>query len=359
MLLEENEDNCNVTVAIEPPIEEATADTDCDSDASDNEVSCNPDHLPRRILLANILPSNAVVAQPSTEVGPAKKKLRKEKIIWHKDKAKVTNIVGDYQEVFQEEIRISENVLECIDKFWTDEWLDFICEHSKMYGHQKSLNTDCINKNNLRVFFGILILSRYNRLANKRLYWSTSEDVHNSLVANSMRRNTHIDQIMKCLHFTDNMKINNDRFYKVRPIFHHLNQVMKAIKPSSEFTSVDEIMVSYYGRHGDKQFIRGKPVRFGFKLWGACTSNGTLLHAEPYCGSHTNISDYGFGHGPNVVLEMVNKTELKAGQHVVCDNYFGSIPLLKELSEKSYCMHVDTKRRSLRRCSIEAKNIDE
>ena len=131
MLFEEDEDNCNVTVAIEPPIEEATADTDCDSDASDNEVPCNPDHLPRRILLANILPSIAVVAQPSTEVGPAKKKLRKEKIIWHKDKAKVTNIVGNYQEVSQEEIRISKNVLECIDKFWTDEWLDFICEHTE------------------------------------------------------------------------------------------------------------------------------------------------------------------------------------------------------------------------------------
>ena len=49
--------NCAINVAIEPPIEEATANKDCDSDASDSEVTCNPDHLPRRILFTEVLPS--------------------------------------------------------------------------------------------------------------------------------------------------------------------------------------------------------------------------------------------------------------------------------------------------------------
>ena len=47
----DSEDNTGdrVTVTIEPPNEEPTAITDCDSDKSDDEVTCNPDHLPRRI----------------------------------------------------------------------------------------------------------------------------------------------------------------------------------------------------------------------------------------------------------------------------------------------------------------------
>ena len=81
---------------------------------------------------------------------------------------------------------------------------------------------------------------------------------------------------MKCLHFTNNMKNDSDRFYKVKPTFHLTNKVMKVNKPLTEFTSVDEIMVPYYGRHANKQYICGKPVRFGFKLWGACTSNDAL-----------------------------------------------------------------------------------
>ena len=61
-----------------------------------------------------------------------------------------------------------------------------------------------------------------------------------------------------------------------------------------------------------------EPVRFGFKLWEACSSSGTLLHVDPYCGIFTNIDDHDFGYGPNVVLDMVSKTKLQKGQHVVC-----------------------------------------
>ena len=98
--------------------------------------------------------------------------------------------------------------------------------------------------------------------------------------------------------------------------------------------SVDEVMLRYYGKHADKQYIRGKPVRFGFKLCASCASNGTLLHVEPYCRVHTNIADHGFCHGPNIILDMVSETNLQKGQHVVCDNYFLTVPLLKELTRK-------------------------
>lgn len=334
ILAEKDDEDCDeISVAIEPPTEEATADTDCDSDASDDEVTCSTQHLPRRILLTNVLSNDKSSETVPMETNPPKKKLRKEKIIWHKNEANVDNIISGYEECDKDEFIAFGSILECIDHFWTDEWLDYICEQSKIYAHQKSLASDCMNRKNLRVFFGILILSGYNKLPNRRLYWSADEDVQNRLVMDSMRRDT-FDQIMKCLHFADNMQITDDRFHKVRPIFHHLNKVMNIKKPSGEFVSVDEIMVPYYGRHGDKQYIRGKPVRFGFKLWGACTSSGTLLHVEPYCGSHTNVPDHGFGHGPNIVLEMVNRIEMEKGQHVVCDNYFGSIALLKELATK-------------------------
>ena len=56
-------------------------------------------------------------------------------------------------------------------------------------------------------------------------------------------------------------------------------------------------MVPYYGKHGDKQYIRGKPVRFGLKLWEGCTSDGSLLFVESYCESHTHMADRDAGHG--------------------------------------------------------------
>ena len=59
-----------------------------------------------------------------------------------------------------------------IGHYWTDEWLNYVCEQSIIYAEQKSLQHDCVSRDNLRVFFGILILSGYNKLANRRLYWT-------------------------------------------------------------------------------------------------------------------------------------------------------------------------------------------
>ena len=358
LLQEETDDDSDfeINVAIEPPIEEATAGTDCDSDASASEVTCNPNHLPRRILLSEVLPDKREDQMPSPDGQQRKKKLRKEKVVWHRDETKVTDSVGDYDMQTEEQQVVNESFLECIGHFWTDDWLKFICEQSRVYAHQKSLQSDVMTADNLRVFFGILVLSGYNKLPHRRLYWSSKEDAQNLLVTNSMRRDT-FDQIMRCFHFTDNMKVNTDRFFKVRPIFEHINKVMMHNRFQGEFMSVDEVMVSYYGRHGGKQYIRGKPVRFGFKLWAACDSNSTLLHVEPYCEAHTNIEEHGFGHGPNIVLDMVKKTKLQKGQHVVCDNYFGTVALLKELARKGIAGTTTLREDRLSGCPLTARQV--
>ena len=45
---------------------------------------------------------------------------------------------------------------------------------------------------------------------------------------------------------------------------------------------IDESMIPYFGGHGTKQFIRGKPIRFGYKMWALTTPSGYLSQIEPY-----------------------------------------------------------------------------
>lgn len=48
-----------------------------------------------------------------------------------------------------------------------------------------------------------------------------------ALIAHSLRRNR-FDEILRYLHLADNAEIDTtDRFYKVRPIFDHLNDAFK------------------------------------------------------------------------------------------------------------------------------------
>ncbi|RLU16478.1 hypothetical protein DMN91_010546 [Ooceraea biroi] len=52
------------------------------------------------------------------------------------------------------------------------------------------------------------------------------------------------------------------------------------------------MMAKSYARTTLKQFIRGKPIRFGLKFWGICTSDGFLLDLDLYCGQNSNYHLY-------------------------------------------------------------------
>ena len=94
-------------------------------------------------------------------------------------------------------------------------------------------------------------------------------------------------------------------------------------------------MVPYFGHYPYKQFIKGKPIRSGYKIWAICSHDGYTIHLEPYAGKHTLLPDFGLGQGPNVVLGLVEKANkvVRAGCHIVSDNHFTSIPLREKLSE--------------------------
>lgn len=51
----------------------------------------------------------------------------------------------------------------------------------------------------------------------------------------------------------------------MRPIFANLNKSGKWFKEQGSF-SIDEVMVPYFGNHSSKQYIHGKPIRYGYKV---------------------------------------------------------------------------------------------
>ena len=117
------------------------------------------------------------------------------------------------------------------------------------------------------------------------MFWSNDEDVHNTAIASAMTRDR-FDEILKYCHVSDNDNLHaGDKIAKIRPLttminercLMYFNKIMK-----QQHLSIDESMIPYYGRHGAKQFIRGKPIRFGFKMWVLATPLGYCVQFEPY-----------------------------------------------------------------------------
>ncbi|KAM8702083.1 hypothetical protein ACLKA7_004944 [Drosophila subpalustris] len=78
------------------------------------------------------------------------------------------------------------------------------------------------------------------------------------------------------------------------------NQYAAANNYSSFVTSIiemktllDEQMIAYYGRHSCKMFIKGKPIRFGYKYWCLTSTEGYLYQFIPYAGASERILDSG------------------------------------------------------------------
>jgi len=75
-----------------------------------------------------------------------------------------------------------------------------------------------------------------------------------------MSRNR-FEEIMLCLHLADNDKLSSqDKVAKVRPLLAALNERCLTYFRKQAQLSVNESMLPYFGRHGMKQFIRGKPI---------------------------------------------------------------------------------------------------
>ena len=170
------------------------------------------------------------------------------------------------------------------DAFWniySDELLNIITSQTNIYANQhKGLNPPGTSEK-IKVVINILLLPSYCRVLYRELYWSTSPDTHNESFSKATSRNS-FREIFSNLHIRDNTNIDDDRYYKVRLLFDILNTSFKRFASANNF-SVDESMIPYYGRHGMKQVIRGKPIQFGFKPWCLCSSAGYLLHVEQYC----------------------------------------------------------------------------
>ena len=168
--------------------------------------------------------------------------------------------------------------------FFDDELIDLIVEESTLYCLKNNWPNLNVSKEEIKVFLGILIVSGYNTLGSKRVYWSTGNDLRNHAICEAMRHDR-FELIMKCLHFKDNDDLDkNNKYSKLRPFLDHIQEkFMQNFVPSQKI-SHDEAMIEYFGRHSCKHAIRNKPIRFGYKVWCQNTPSRYLILSDVYQG---------------------------------------------------------------------------
>ena len=146
-----------------------------------------------------------------------------------------------------------------------------------------------------------------------------------------------------------------DRLAKVRPLLDHLNECCQLYFQPSRQIAINERMVKSKGRFPMRQYIKTKPVKWGFKLWCLCDSaTGYTWCFSVYRGKQGETrSENGLAY--DVVISLVEGL-MKLGYRVYVDNFYSSPVLFKYLKENGFeaCGTCDINRRG---CPDELKQL--
>lgn len=207
-------------------------------------------------------------------------------------------------------------------------------------------------KEEMKAFLGINLIMGYHILPSIRDYWSTEPDMGVPYISNIMPR-TRFEDIRRNLHFCNNEEQsrkdspNYDRAYKIRPVMNHLNESFQKALNNTVTQSIDEHMIKFKGHNAMKQYIKNKPVKWGFKMWCRCdATTGYLFEFDLYTGKRISGTEYGLGE--SVVLQLTDKIK-GLGCEVYIDNFFNS-PMLQYMlmnCNTKCCGTVRTNRKNL------------
>ena len=206
----------------------------------------------------------------------------------------------------------------------------------------------------------VLIFSGYHTLPRERMYWCRDEDLDVSFVSSRMSRNRFKD-LKRYLHLADNDHIDrSDKLFKIRPLVEYINAKLQQHGVFSQFLSIDEEMVPYFGHHSAKMFIRSKPIRFGYKLWVIASDSGYPYKFMIYCGKSTEedstqVKQHGLGH--QVVTSLLSVLSYPECHEVFFDNFFTSYDLLVHLKSLKIKATGTARENRLKHCPLKDTKV--
>lgn len=188
---------------------------------------------------------------------------------------------------------------------WDNELMCHIYEQTHLYAARDKNNHGFkMEMTDLEHCLGIILFSGYHTVPSERDYWSNNPDLEVPFVRQTMVRDTFLS-FKRFLHVADNSNLEvGNKVAKVQPVYNFLNNNLAQLGVFHQRLSIDEAMVPYRGLHSAKMYIRGKPIRFGFKVWCICGTDGYPYKLAIYTGKGDGNSEIPLG--TRVVNDMLS-----------------------------------------------------
>ncbi|XP_015369501.1 PREDICTED: piggyBac transposable element-derived protein 3-like [Diuraphis noxia] len=206
--------------------------------------------------------------------------------------------------------------------------------HTNLYVIQKCITRfKPTDMHEVKRLIGIHIIMSNLKYPRVRLYRQKHFEVN--LVAQNMTRGRFFS-LRNNLHIVDNNEIpngNKDKFIKVRSLYTALQKKCNCL-PIERNLCVDEQMVPFKGQLSIKQYMKGKPIKWGVKVFLLCVKSGTIYNILPFQGYYELDQDLikTVGSGASVVLYLTQN--VKPNRYFLfLGNFFSSFGLFERLQQ--------------------------
>ncbi|KAL7880052.1 hypothetical protein SRHO_G00023060 [Serrasalmus rhombeus] len=219
-------------------------------------------------------------ASPQMEPNPATKTYK-----WRKKDFELPDINFQGEQVKSYQDTATDTPLVYFRRFVSLDMLENIVEHTNQFIVQKHGKCVDTSVKELEQVLGMYLRMGLVQMSGVRQYWES--EVRYGPVADVMSRNR-FNLLLSVIHFVDNEtaseEVKKDRLWKVRPFLDSFRRQCLTIAPRQK-QSIDEMMVPYKGKFGGiRQYIKGKPHPWGFKVWARCDVTGLLHDFDIYQG---------------------------------------------------------------------------
>ncbi|GLV54168.1 uncharacterized protein CBL_21012, partial [Carabus blaptoides fortunei] len=246
-----------------------------------------------------------------------------------------------FSEIPAVHFQVEDNsAIEIFENFFYDKLIDLIVLETNKYAdqsknvsnkkHSRILKWTPTDRNELRIFFALLILQGIIQKPDIEMYWSKKHIIDTPFFPEIMpyRR---FALIKRFLHFSDNNSYDpdthpNPKLNKIWPVYTYLNKVFASSVTLERDIAIDESLMLYKGRLGWKQYIPSKRARYGIKSFMLCESkSGYIWSSIVYTGKGTTFDEEyrNLPMSSQIVMTLM-KPLLGKGYCLTTDNFYTS-----------------------------------
>ncbi|XP_062579873.1 piggyBac transposable element-derived protein 4-like [Saccostrea cucullata] len=193
--------------------------------------------------------------------------------------------------------------------------------------------------NEMKAFIAVILNMGLIRKANIGEYWHTTYKSQETSWFRSVFSRNRFQQILQFFHLVNNDDIpnRNDPNYcpaaKFQVLVDHFNTQSSHHLVPEQNISIDESLIATRGRCTMLQYIPSKSAKFGVKLWMLVeAASGYIYNMRVYRVKRFDPTPRGTTQGSYVINMLLESSRLlNKWYHVVCDSFFTSIDLAKQL----------------------------